>query len=124
VLSALKWGIAAVWLTFGLVFKVLGLVPRHEAIVAAVVGDSLAPFATRTVGAAEVGVGLWVLSGRAPYPCAMVQTLLIVAMNAVELSRARDLLLAPSLMPLANTIFLAAVWLWARGVARRRAVPS
>lgn len=107
---ALRVVIAGVWLTFGLAFKVAGLVPRHRQIVAAVVGESVAGPVTLCVGLGEAGLGLWVLGGRRPRACAAVQTLAVVAMNAVELAVARDLLLAPMAMLGANAVLLGAAW--------------
>lgn len=40
----LRLGIAGVWLVFGLLFKALGAVPRHRAIVARVVGEERVVF--------------------------------------------------------------------------------
>ena len=42
VLPLLRYATAGVWLVFGLGFKVLGLVPRHERIVAAVLAAAYA----------------------------------------------------------------------------------
>ncbi len=109
-LTFLRIGTAAVWLVFGFVFKVLHAVPRHDQIVAAVLGPELARPLTIAVGAAETLLGLWILSGRWPRTCAAVQTLAIVAMNTLELAFAREHLLAPVPMLLANTLFLTAAW--------------
>jgi hypothetical protein len=105
-----RGSIAAVWLAFGLGAKVLGLVPRHRRIVAAVLGERLAGPVTVTVGLGETALGLWVLSGRRPRTAAALQTAAIASMNALELSRARSQLLAPWPMVAANTAFLAVVW--------------
>jgi len=106
----LTFAIAAVWIVFGMWFKVLGIVPRHRLIVAAILGDSAAGPVTVLVGIAEIGMALWVLSGLYPRACAAVQTLAIVAMNALEIRLARNLLLAPMLMLCANAIFLVVIW--------------
>ena len=108
--DALRFATAGVWLVFGVGFKLLGLLPRHRAIVAAIVGAEAAGPVTLLVGAAEALLGLWILSGLRPRTCAAVQTLAIVTMNAIELSVARDLLLAPVAMVCANAAFLAVVW--------------
>jgi hypothetical protein len=101
---------ALVWLVFGLGFKVLGLVPRHERIVAAVLGEAWAAPVTFAVGVGETLLAFWILSRWWPRTCAAVQTAAIVAMNTLELRHAQDLLLAPVPMVVANTAFLAAAW--------------
>lgn len=106
----LRIATALVWLLFGIGFKVLGLVPRHRRIVASVLGDAIAGPATVIIGVAEAGLGVWILSGAHPLLCAGTQTVAIVSMNALELARARDLLLAPLAMVCANTAFLAVGW--------------
>src|SRR5690242_18784452 len=108
--TALRIGTACVWLVFGAVFKVLNLVPRHRMIVATVLADVMVGPITIAIGAAEATMGLWILSGISPRLCAAAQTLAIVTMNALELSLAKDLLLAPVPMVCANAVFLSAGW--------------
>ena len=123
--SATPWGqasrfalapaLASVWLVHGLYNKLLGGSPRHLAIVQSVPGlqGVTGQFVLVTIGLAEVGVAAWILSRRAPRTCAAMQTTLLLSMNALELTFARDLLLWPAgLLPL-NLGFLALVWLWA-----------
>ena len=105
----LRIGTATVWIAFGAA-KLFDLVPRHRKIVAAVLGESAAGPVTRLIGGAEVGLGLWILSGVRPRTCAATQTVAIATMNALELRMARDLLLAPVPMVCANIAFLAAGW--------------
>ena len=112
------------WLTFGMVFKLLDLVPRHRAIVGRIVGESASRPVTLMIGAAEVAIGLWILSGFRPRACAAVQTLAIVTMNAIELRLARDLLLAPLPMVCANAALLTAAWWLALRPARTAPRPS
>ncbi len=102
--------VALVWLVFGLVFKLLRVVPRHERIVARILGDRVAPVLTRLIGLGEGLVGLWMLSGVFLPWCAALQTALVATMNAIELRRARDLLLAPVPMLLGNTLLLSLAW--------------
>ena len=108
--TALSLGTAAVWLVFGLLFKVLDLVPRHRRIVAGVLGERWAKPVTRAVGCFEALLGCWILSGRLPLACILVQTVVIAAMNTLEIARARRLLLAPLPMVAANSLFLLAGW--------------
>jgi uncharacterized membrane protein YphA (DoxX/SURF4 family) len=85
--------IASVWLGFGLYCKVLGFVPRHEEIVARILGAEHAGVITRAIGLLEVLMGLWVLSGLQRRVCAIVQIGAVAAMNALEAVLAPDLLL-------------------------------
>jgi uncharacterized membrane protein YphA (DoxX/SURF4 family) len=103
--------LAVVWLANGLGAKLLGLVPRHQAIVARFFGDAAAPLLTRLIGVAEILMAAWIASGRFPRACAWAIAGTLVAMNSLELWRARDLLLFPTLMPLANLGLIAlAFW--------------
>ena len=89
----LTYLIAAVWLINGLLCKLLLLVPRHAAIVARILGPAHAGALTRLIGLGEIGIGLWVLSGRKPRWCAGTQIALILTMNVLEALLAPDLLL-------------------------------
>jgi len=114
---------ACVWFVFGVIFKILDLVPRHQTIVASVLGESLARPMTFLIGVAEVCIGLWILSGVRPRVCMTVQTLALVAMNTLEISLAREHLLAPIPMVCANAVFLGAGWYAAMASERGAAPP-
>jgi uncharacterized membrane protein YphA (DoxX/SURF4 family) len=117
--TGLRYGTAAVWLFHGLFSKVLGGIPRHQQIVARILGQDLARAATLFVGFVEILLGVWILSRRWPRLCAAAQTMILVSMNALELSFARDLLLAPWPMVCANAVFLGMGWYLASQTARR-----
>jgi hypothetical protein len=106
----LRVGVALVWLVFGLLFKALGMMPRHRHIVARVVGEQAAGRVTSLVAAGEIGLALWMLSGRHLPICMSVQTLALVAMNTLEIRYARDLLVSPIGMICANAVLLAVGW--------------
>ena len=109
---AMTPALAAVWLVHGLYNKLLGGAPRHLAIVQSVPGLG-GPTGARmlvAVGLAEVGIAAWMISRRAPLWCAAVQTLLLLAMNVVELTFARPLLLSPAGLLPVNLVFLSMVW--------------
>lgn len=106
----MRVAVAAVWLTFGLGFKLLNLVPRHQAIVARVVGHAWARILTPFVALGEMGLGVWMLWGRQGILCMVVQTAGIVSMNTLEWTYARDLLLAPRTMLAANAVLLGVGW--------------
>lgn len=111
---------ASVWLLFGLAFKILGLLPRHRLIVAAVLGEAAASPVTFLVGAGETLLALWILGGFYPRLCASIQTVAIAAMNTLEITFAKSLLLSPILMVVANISFLIAVWYRAFKIAELR----
>ena len=89
----IRYLIALVWLSNGLLCKVLHLVPRHEAIVARILGPAHAGILTRLIGLGEIGMAAWVASGRAPRHCAAAQIALVLSMNTLEALLAPDLLL-------------------------------
>lgn len=96
--------IGSVWVFHGLYSKLLRGIPRHERIVARVLGERWAKPATKLVGAGEVLLGLWVFAGWQPLPCAAIQTVALVAMNTLEIIRARDLLISPAGMVALNAV--------------------
>ena len=85
--------LAAIWLAMGLGCKVLGLVPRHQEIVARILGEEHSRLLTVLIGCGEIGMALWILSGIRPKLAAVVQISLVAVMNVPELLLARDLLL-------------------------------
>lgn len=109
-LTWLRIGIALVWLVFGLLFKALDVMPRHREIVGRVIGIRFARAVVLLVALGEICLGLWMLVGRWLWICVLVQTVALVAMNALEIWRARDLLLAPRAMLVANAVLLALGW--------------
>lgn len=120
--TALKAVLAGVWLVHGMLNKILSLTPRHERIVARVLGEGAAGPATLAVGALELCFAAWIVSGRRPALCAAAQTVALAGMNVLELAYARDLLLAPLPMVCANAAFLGLAWYGA--LAERRREPS
>ena len=85
--------LALVWLVNGFICKVLNLVPRHEAIVARILGEEHAVLFTKLIGVGEIIIGLWVLSGKYRRLNAVIQIILILGMNMIEYFLAPDLLL-------------------------------
>lgn len=115
--EAAKYVLAGVWLAHGLVCKALGAVPRQKRIVARVVGERAAGPMTLAVGAGEIVLAVWILSGRAPRLCAAAQTAALASMNFLKLRLAYDLLLAPLAMVAANAAFIGLAWYWALSAA-------
>ncbi|MBX7058938.1 MAG: DoxX-like family protein [Leptospirales bacterium] len=119
-----RWIVASVWIFHGVYSKLLHQIPRHEGIVARILGPDVAPMLTLGIGAAEAAMGLWVLSGRWPKLCATLQSLIIPTMNGLEIVLARDLLWNAPAMVLLNLLLLCAAWFAASGVRPRTAPPD
>ena len=85
--------VSAVWIGNGLFCKLLNLVPRHQQIVARILGTAHAFTFTKAIGAAEVLMALWIISSVKSRLNAIVQILVIAVMNAIEFIEAPDLLL-------------------------------
>jgi hypothetical protein len=81
------------WLINGLFCKILNLVPRHESIVAKILGIEYAHGLTILIGISEVLMVIWILSRIKPRFCAVFQILIVMTMNVVEFVVASDLLL-------------------------------
>ena len=111
--------VAAVWLYEGLWCKVLGRERRQLQIVEAVpyFGPRVGALFLTALGVGEIGLAVWVLSGMAPGPCALAQTLLLVALNASGLIWARHLIHDPGGMVVKNFAYLVLVWV-AAGLSR------
>lgn len=89
----LNIGIAAVWLINGLFCKTLNLVPRHEEIVARILGKDHSRLLTFLIGISEIAMALWILSEIKPRLNAITQILIIAIMNTLEFLLVPDLLL-------------------------------
>jgi uncharacterized membrane protein YphA (DoxX/SURF4 family) len=123
---------ASVWLIHGVFNKLLGGSPRHLAIVQSMpgLGGAAGARMLSAVGILEVVIAVWILSGRKSRACAATQTIVLLAMNVLELTYARHLLLWPAgLLPL-NLAFLSLAWMAAareplrlRARLRRHPIP-
>lgn len=91
--NVLTIGIALVWLINGLFCKLLNLIPRHELIVSRILGADIAPVAVKIIGVLEILMFCWIISRIKPRLCALIQVLIIAAMNIIEFILAPDLLL-------------------------------
>jgi hypothetical protein len=84
---------ALIWLMNGFYCKVLHLVPRHELIVARILGPAYAHFFTVCIGCSEILMSVWIVSNISRKLNAVVQMLIIAIMNTIEFFLAADLLL-------------------------------
>jgi hypothetical protein len=91
--QGLRWAIALVWLINGLWCKVLGQVPRHEAIAARVLGIDDTGGLIKLIGWSEILMAGWVFSRIQPRLNAWVQIGIVTLMNVLEFLLAPDLLL-------------------------------
>lgn len=119
----LTYGIAAVWIANGLVCKVLNLVPRHEQIVARILGDDFSRPLTALIGLAEIGMAIWVLSRVWARLSAVTQMILVATMNVLEFVLAPDLLLWGRSNALFALLFIGLVY-YHEFVLRRHLNPS
>ena len=91
--KTLNYFISLVWLVNGLFGKLLNFVPRHEEIVRRILGGEHSAVLTKSIGAAEICMTIWILSGVQSRLNAVAQFLIVAAMNALEFYLAPDLLL-------------------------------
>lgn len=85
--------IGVIWIINGLFCKVLNLVPRHERIVARILGETHAHLLTKLIGIAEILMAMWIFSRIKPRFNAVAQIIVIALMNCIEFFLAPDLLL-------------------------------
>ena len=85
--------IALVWLINGLFCKILNFVPRHQEIVAKILGSEYSYTFTLMIGFSEIAMAIWVLTRFLPKFNAVFQIVLIVIMNVLEFILAPELLL-------------------------------
>lgn len=111
-LVIIRASVAAVWLYEGLWCKLLGRVQSQVQVVMAVprLGPRFGlPFLTG-LGAVEVGLAAWVMTGIAPGACAIVETTLLILLNANGLAWARRIIPEPAGLVVKNIAFLVLVW--------------
>ena len=108
--TLLRYIIASVWLVNGLYCKILGFVPRHEAIVARILGDDYSHIITILIGISEVFMAIWVLSKFKSRWCSIFQMTLVAIMNIIEFFLAKDLLLWGSYNAVFALLFILLVY--------------
>jgi len=89
----LNYLIAMIWLVNGLFCKVINSVPRHEQIVAKILGNDLARPITFTIGCLEIIMAIWIISRYQSRVNALIQISIIGTMNVLEFILAPELLL-------------------------------
>lgn len=113
--------IALVWLYQGLWCKILGRIPRHEAVLASVpfLSARAAHAALLLLGLFECAIAVWALSGKRPREAAWCQTLLLIVMNSGGVLWASRIIPDPTGMLLQNFAFALLIWTTAGEYAAR-----
>ncbi len=106
----LTFCIATVWIVNGLFCKVLDLVPRHEQIVAQILGDDYSKALTILIGLSEILMAIWVLSKFKSRLNAIAQIGIVGLMNTLEFILVPDLLLWGKLNSLFAFLFILVVY--------------
>jgi hypothetical protein len=101
---------AMVWLANGLLCKLIGLVPRHELIVARILGPEHSFIITKIIGVSEILMALWILSQKMKNANAFTQIIVIATMNTLEFLLAPDLLLWGKANALFAAMFILLIW--------------
>lgn len=105
----LGYFIGLVWLINGLFCKVLHLVPRHQQIIASILGEKYDAFFTVAIGLAETVMFIWIISKIQSQLCTWVQVAVVAAMNIIEFIAVPQLLLFGKLNLVFACIFIAVV---------------
>ena len=103
--------IAFVWLANGLYCKVLNAVPRHQQIVAEILGTKHAPLFIQLIGAAEIVMAVWIIIGFKSRLCAVVQIAVVASMNLLEFLLVPQLLLFGKWNALFALLFILIVYI-------------
>ena len=111
----IRAAVAAVWLYEGLWCKLLRGQPHEFEVVEAVpyFGPRVGALFLKVLGVVEVALAAWTLSAISPVMCAVMQTLLLVTLNANGLLWARHIIHDPTGMVIKNFGFLVLVWVCA-----------
>lgn len=108
--KVLTYFIATVWIVNGLFCKALNLIPRHEQIVARILGDDHSRLLTILIGLSEIIMAGWILSAFKAKVNAIAQIVVVATMNILEFILVPDLLLWGKLNSLFAFIFIIVVY--------------
>jgi hypothetical protein len=89
----LTYCILIVWIANGLFCKVLNIVPRHQQIVARILGIEHSRLLTIAIGCSEIFMAIWILSKIKTRLNAIAQIVIVAIMNTIEFIIVPDLLL-------------------------------
>jgi len=106
----LNYLIATVWIANGLFCKILNLVPRHQEIVARILGNHFSRPITILIGISETMMAIWIVSRIKSTINAIAQMVVIATMNTLEFILAPDLLLWGKLNSLYAFLFILLIY--------------
>jgi uncharacterized membrane protein YphA (DoxX/SURF4 family) len=106
----LTYFIATIWIANGLFCKVLNCVPRHEQIVAYILGSDHAKLLTVLIGLLEIMMAVWILSGLWARLNAVTQIIVVAIMNTLEFFLVPGLLLWGRLNSLWAFVFILLIY--------------
>lgn len=115
----LRISFAVVWFVNGFYCKILGMIPRHEFIVAKILGFEYAQQLTLYIGLGEVIMGFWILSGYKAKFNAVIQIGLVLLMNTLEVILVPELLLWGSMNMLFAILFVILIFINEFIIAKR-----
>jgi len=102
--------ISLVWLINGLYAKLLEFVPRHQEIVAKILGNEISFAAVKVIGVLEICMFLWVISKRYSRFAAVTQIVIVLTMNLLEFFLTPELLLFGRFNILIALVFVSVVY--------------
>jgi hypothetical protein len=94
----------------GFYCKVLNFVPRHEKIVARILGDLYAKPLTVLIGFSEIIMAIWIISNYKSKINVVLQITIIAMMNTLEFILVPDLLLWGKLNSLFALLFIVVIY--------------
>lgn len=103
--------ISLVWLINGLYAKVLGFVPRHQEIVAGILGNEISFIAVKVIGVLEICMFVWVISRKFSRLAAAMQIVIVLIMNILEFILVPDLLLFGRMNIIIALVFVSVIYL-------------
>jgi len=103
--------ISLVWLINGLYAKVLGFVPRHQEIVARILGNDISFVAAKVIGALEICMFIWIISRKFSRLAAVSQIIIVLTMNIREFILVPDLLLFGRMNIIIALVFVSVIYL-------------
>lgn len=108
--KTITYFISVVWLVNGLFCKILNLVPRHEQIVAQILGRDYSRPLVVLIGVSEFIMSIWILSGYKTRLNAITQIMIVLAMNIIEFILVPNLLLWGKMNIIFSLLFIGLVY--------------